>query len=105
MVQPLLHSSTRTRTLAKEFPDHLLALLTMGLGAVLIWLGPSISGLDALHSTWCRPAGQVGFSLGDLMNFLSAHHCPVCYVGAAMILYGLFMLVGQKAALRRQAAD
>ena len=104
MVQPLLQTSTRTRTLAKEFPDHLLALLTMGLGAMLIWLGPSISGLDTLHSTWCRPAGQVGFSVGDFMNFLSAHHCPICYLGAAMILYGLFMLVGQRSVLRRQAA-
>jgi hypothetical protein len=104
MVQPLLHTSTRTRTLAKEFPDNLLAFLTMVLGAILIWRGPSISGFDALHGAWCRQAGQVGFSLGDVMNFLSAHHCPVCYVGAAMILYGLFMLVGQRAASRCQAA-
>ena len=104
MVQPLLQSSTRTRALAKEFPDHLLALVTIGLGVVLIWLGPSISGLDALHRTWCRPAGQVGFILGDFMSFLSAHHCPICYVGAAMIAYGLFMLAGQRTAWRRQAA-
>ncbi len=103
MVLPLLHSSTRTRTLAKEFPDHLLALMTIGLGVVLVWLGPSISGLNALHSTWCRPAGQVGFSLGDFMSFLSAHHCPVCYVGAAMIAYGLFMLVGQRNTYFRRA--
>ncbi|WP_284359114.1 hypothetical protein [Candidatus Phycosocius spiralis] len=74
--------------------DRLLGFFLMGLGAVLTWLCPSLSGPDAFFGAWCRPIGQGGFGFTDMMNFLSLHHCPICYVGLGWVIYGLIMVVG-----------
>jgi hypothetical protein len=67
-----------------------IALALISLGAVLIYLGPWLSGTSETLGSWCHHAAA--FSAQGLVQeliWVASQHCGYCYLGAAMIGIGL----------------
>lgn len=64
------------------------APLLVAIGMVLIWLGPSLSGLGALRSAWCSSGETTWMTQLSGLAWLATQHCPYCYLGVALIVAG-----------------
>lgn len=74
--------------------NRLISLALVGLGAILILVGPSLSGTADTLGVWCHHG--VKFSATNLFHdlaqefaWMTSQHCPYCYLGAALIGIGI----------------
>lgn len=69
---------------------RIIALALISVGALLIAIGPWLSGSTQSLGSWCQHAAS--FSARGLLQELSwiaSQHCGYCYLGAAMIGIGI----------------
>jgi hypothetical protein len=69
---------------------RIIALALISVGALLIAIGPWLSGSTQSLGAWCQHA--TSFSARGLLqelSWLASQHCGYCYLGAAMIGIGI----------------
>jgi hypothetical protein len=81
------------RLVANRSFDLSVGVVLMVIGALSIWLGPSLSGFGAIQASWCHSAQESVGGYFTQLAWLTAQHCPYCYLGAALILIGSFQVV------------
>ena len=86
-IQTKTDQATEKSTILCE--TRIIALALISVGALLIAIGPWLSGSTQALGGWCQHA--TNFSARGLLQELSwiaSQHCGYCYLGAAMIGIG-----------------
>ncbi len=69
---------------------RIIALALMGVGTLLIALGPWLSGSTQSLGSWCHHTASFSArGLAQELTWLASQHCGYCYLGAAMIGIGI----------------
>jgi hypothetical protein len=87
-IQATTDQATEKSTILDE--TRIIALALISVGALLIAIGPWLSGSTQSLGTWCQHAA--GFSARGLLQELSwmaSQHCGYCYLGASMVGIGI----------------
>lgn len=74
--------------------DQLLGLIWIMVGALLVWLGPSLFDHGLANAAWCRTLVSGGDLLGSVLAAITGH-CPACYAGAFLIAGGFLTVIKQ----------
>lgn len=74
-------------TVSEQSWDQLVGLVWIMVGALLVWLGPSLFGHELANAAWCRSVVSSGDPAGSMLVAITGH-CPACHVGALMIVGG-----------------
>jgi hypothetical protein len=93
--------STNVRTYTAHFivpiNVEMVSVFLIALGAIMIWLAPSLYGLGVLNVSWCLSAHPTLMTQATNLTAQILEHCPFCYFGAGLIGAGLTTLsFGQK---------
>jgi hypothetical protein len=79
-------------TVTEQVLDQLLGLVWIMVGALLVWLGPSLFGHELVSALWCRSMVSSGDPAGSMLLAITGH-CPACYIGALMIAGGFLTAI------------
>jgi hypothetical protein len=70
-----------------------ISLLSIIFGLGLIFYVQSTSGIGLITGSWCRTGGHSLVSNTQDFLMLYAKHCPLCFVSAGFIAFGLSILL------------
>jgi len=87
-IQAITVQATDKSTILDE--TRIIALALISVGALLIAIGPWLSGSTQSLGSWCQHA--TSFSAHGMLQeltWLASQHCGYCYLGAAMIGIGI----------------
>ncbi len=86
-----------------RFQEIIIGAIMVLVGSATIWLGPIVSGWGALHGAWCGEASGPLSSQLSHYAWLATQHCPYCYMGAALMVGGFWLLSPLRLATNRAA--